>query len=298
MESSYTCLRCVTALARQSTARHSTGRALRTATRPLATSVKPSPRRPRTSRPKIESAPKQLILPRGTASNAAPAIENSVEQQIPTPPGPQYQEVPEDPWSRVLRPDQLFHSFSQSPISSIRQRAAYTKQNAYCPHPDHQRTRLPTSPLDPEARKSQSASRPPAHVHFECPDCGIPVYCSEQHWADDYENHLEICDTLRQINEDDHDLRSGRYFPEFNYPGPQIDEILVNMMSWDTYLYSREFEAINDERSMRQATRLLTYPLTVGSVLHELSPYSIQKGGRLTVEGLKSLTGMCTLCSI
>lgn len=70
------------------------------------------------------------------------------------------------------------------------------------------------------------------------------------------------------------------------------------MMSWDTFLYTREFEAINDERSMRQATRLLTYPLTVGSVLHELSPYGIRKGGRLTVEGLKSLTGECIPCSM
>ena len=102
---------------------------------------------------------------------------------------------------------------------------------------------------------------------------------------------MEICDTLRQINEDDHDLRSGRWFPEFDYPGPQLDEILVNMTSWDTYLYTRGFEAINEERSMRQATRLLTYPLTVGSVLHELSPYNIRAGGRLTTEGLKSLSG-------
>jgi splicing suppressor protein 51 len=133
---------------------------------------------------------------------------------------------------------------------------------------------------------------PPAHVKFECPDCGIPVSCSEEHWADDYEAHLEICDSLREINEDDHDLRSGRFFPEFEYPGDQIEEAMVNMTNWDTFLFSREFRAINDERSLRQATRLLTYPVTIGSVLHELSPYSIKKDGRLTVEGLKSLSGM------
>jgi len=174
----------------------------------------------------------------------------------------------------------------------MRQRAAFTKQHAYCPHPAHQQTRVPTSPHDPEARKilGQNA-QPPAHVSFECPDCGIATYCCEEHWADDFEAHLEICDTLRQINEDDHDLRSGRWFPEFEYPGPQLDEILVNMTSWDTFLYTRGFEAINADRSMRQATRLLTYPLTIGSVLHELSPYNIRPGGRLTVEGLKSLSG-------
>ena len=133
---------------------------------------------------------------------------------------------------------------------------------------------------------------PSKHVDFECPDCGIPVYCSEQHWAEDYEAHLQICDTLRQINEDDHDLRSGRFFPEFEYAGPQMEEAIVNMTNWDTFLYTREFEAINDDRSMRQVTRLLTYPLTIGSILHELSPYNIRKGGRLTAEGLKSLSAL------
>lgn len=200
--------------------------------------------------------------------------------------------VPETEGRPLLLPNNLFHPFSSSPSPEIRRRAAFIKQNAYCPHPDHHQTRLPTNPDDPEARKSVQGNSPPVHVKFECPDCGIPVSCSEEHWADDYEAHLEICDTLREINEDDHDLRSGRFFPEFEYPGDQIEEAMVNMTNWDTFLFSREFRAINDERSLRQATRLLTYPVTIGSVLHELSPYSIKKGGRLTVEGLKSLSGM------
>ena len=193
---------------------------------------------------------------------------------------------------QLLRPNNLFHSSSNSPIPEIRRRAAFIKSQAYCPHPSHRQTRTPTNPNDPESRKATSASvLPPVHVKFECPDCGIPISCSEEHWADDYEAHLEICDTLREINEDDHDLRSGRFFPEFDYPGPQIEEALVNMTNWDTYLYSREFQAINEARSMRQATKLLTYPITIGSVLHELSPYNIRKNGRLTTEGLKSLSG-------
>lgn len=108
----------------------------------------------------------------------------------------------------------------------------------------------------------------------------------------DYEAHLEVCDTLRQINEDDHDLRSGRFFPEFDYAGTQMEEALVNMTNWDTLLYTRNFTAINNDRSMRQATRLLTYPLTIASILHELSPYHIRDGGRLTPEGLKSLSAL------
>ncbi|KAF1343773.1 zinc-finger of mitochondrial splicing suppressor 51-domain-containing protein [Delphinella strobiligena] len=190
----------------------------------------------------------------------------------------------------LLRPNNLFHSFSDSPSPIIRRRAAFIKQNAYCSHPEHQRTRQATSPDDLEARKA--GAQPPAHVRYECPDCGIPVSCSEEHFVDDYETHSQICDTLREINEDDHDLVSGRFFPEFEYPGPQMDEAQVNMMNWDTFLYSREFNAINDERSLRQATRLLTYPATVSSVLHELSPYSLKSDGRLTPEGLKSFSAL------
>lgn len=120
--------------------------------------------------------------------------------------------------------------------------------------------------------------------------------CSEQHFVSDYESHLEICHVLRQINEDDHDLVSGRFFPEFDYPGPQLEEAQVNLLNWDTLLYTREFEAINDERPLRQVTRLLTYPLTIGSVLHELSPYSLSH--RLEPEGLRSLAGQCPLSSL
>ncbi|KAF1986305.1 mRNA processing protein [Aulographum hederae CBS 113979] len=192
----------------------------------------------------------------------------------------------------VLREGNLFHPFSSSPSPDIRRRAAYIKQHAYCPHPDHRQTRNPTQPDDPEARKPMSGGVAPAHVRYECPDCGIPVYCCEEHWADDFENHLELCDVLRQINEDDHDLRSGRRFNEFEMAGAQMDDAQINMTNWDTLLYTREFDAVNDNRAMRQLTKLLTYPTTIGTILHETSPYHIRKGGRLTVEGLKSFSAL------
>lgn len=192
----------------------------------------------------------------------------------------------------VLRPDDLFHSYTNSPIPEIRRRAAFIRQHALCPHHHHRPTRLSGNPEAAQPAAPAADQTAPAHVDFECPDCGIPVYCSEQHWAEDYEAHLQICDTLRQINEDDHDLRSGRFFPEFEYAGPQIEEAVVNMTNWDTFLYTRQFQAINEDRSMRQVTRLLTYPLTIGSILHELSPYSLRRGGRLTPEGLKSFSAL------
>ncbi|KAM0515230.1 hypothetical protein ACHAPE_006186 [Trichoderma viride] len=191
-----------------------------------------------------------------------------------------------------LSPDDLFHPFSKSPVPEFRRRAAYMRQNAYCPHPDHKHARVPLdSSTVGDAAPVAEGDMAPAHVDFECPDCGTAVYCSKEHWMDDYENHLKICDTLRQINEDDHDLRSGRVFHEGNLPDLQMENAAVNMTNWDTFMYTREFEAVNSDRSMRQITRLLTYPITVGSVLHELSPYNIQKGGRMTVEGLKSFSG-------
>lgn len=193
----------------------------------------------------------------------------------------------------LLAPNELFNSFTESPIPEIRQRAALIRQHAYCPHPEHQPTRVTDrSSMLQNKPELGLGSTPPAHAQFECPDCGIPIYCSKEHWMDDYEAHLDICDVLRQINEDDHDLRSGREFPEFEYAGPQMEEALVNMTNWDTFLYTRDFAAINDDRGMRQATRLLTYPITIGSILHELSPYNVRPGGRLTAEGLKSLSGV------
>ncbi|KAJ6185037.1 hypothetical protein N7519_006338 [Penicillium mononematosum] len=193
----------------------------------------------------------------------------------------------------VLKPDNLFHSFSNSPSPAIRKRAEFIKQNAFCPHPSHQQTRAAVSPHDPEARKTtDDTNLPPAHSHFECPDCGVPVYCSEGHWMDDFEAHLEICDTLRQINEDDHDLHSGRFFHEFHYPGPQDDNFVINMTNWDTYLYTREFAAINDDRSMRQVTRMLTYPRQSAVSCTNLAPlrYTLhppKAGESIDVKGLR-----------
>nr|POE86615.1 protein mss51, mitochondrial [Quercus suber] len=219
-----------------------------------------------------------IVEPTSQARTPGSAPPPAVDSSKPAPENNEQQRV-------LLRT--LFHSFSQSPSPSIRKRAAFMRQNAYCPHPDHQQTRV--SSVQEHTQTQQAGGQPPAHVHHECPDCGIPVSCSEEHFADDYESHLEICDLLKQINEDDHDLHSGRFFPEFEYPGPQLEEAQINMTNWDTLLYTREFQAIDAERPMRQVTRLLTYPATIASVLHELSPYGLKD--RLLPEGLRSLSG-------
>ena len=281
MSSGYTCFRCLVGQAPSITGCRSLQRATK-AKRWITSSSKPTPGLAGRASPAVGTAQRKAAAIRFQSQYAK---SEPVEPQ--TRPGLAYSPPSKVESQPLVQSNNLFHPFSTSPSPDIRRRAAYIKQHAYCPHPNHRQTRLPENP---DISRAPGIS-PPAHVNFECPDCGIPVYCSEEHWADDYESHLEICDTLRQINEDDHDLRSGRFFREFEYPGPQMPEILVNMTNWDTCLYTRQFEAINEDRSMRHATKLLTYPITLGSILHELSPYNIRSGGRLTVEGLKSLSG-------
>lgn len=91
----------------------------------------------------------------------------------------------------------LFYPLSQSPHPDIRARSHRISSIATCPvcvvtHADR------------------------THVAFECPDCGFPTHCSEEHWAGDAE-HGKYCDRLREANEDEHDLRSGRPMTEFRY---------------------------------------------------------------------------------
>lgn len=285
--STYTCRRCLQALKPTSTPRDTLNRQ----TRSIASSGNP-PSRP-ADRPKHPHPSNTSRPARRTASSLETQTLQKDDSFVDS-----LGYASANTERALLRPDNLFHSFTNSPSPGIRKRAAFMRQHAYCPHPSHQRTRQPIAPNDPENRKpmpskeTNMTASPPAHVRFECPDCGIPVACCEDHWAEDYESHMEICDTLRQINEDDHDLHSGRFFPEFDYPGAQrAEEFIINMSNWDTFLYTRDFPAINEDRSLRQVTQMLTYPMTITSVLHELSPYNMRQGGRLTKEGLRSFSG-------
>jgi splicing suppressor protein 51 len=58
----------------------------------------------------------------------------------------------------------------------------------------------------------------PRSINFECPDCGWPTHCTEEHWRAD-SDHAKYCSRLREVNEDEHDLRSGRRLREFELPG-------------------------------------------------------------------------------
>ncbi|KAI3607526.1 hypothetical protein WG66_004752 [Moniliophthora roreri] len=129
----------------------------------------------------------------------------------------------------------------------------------------------------------------PKTVQFECPDCGWPTHCSEEHWKEDKE-HEKYCSRLREANEDEHDLRSGRKFPEFELPGPQGYEEAISFANWDVFWYTRGFNSMDTERSRRHASKLLTYPMTIGSVLHQHSSLMLNNQ-RLTPEGSRSMAG-------
>ncbi|GAA5911048.1 hypothetical protein JCM6882_006861, partial [Rhodosporidiobolus microsporus] len=171
----------------------------------------------------------------------------------------------------LLAQDDLFHPLSRSPFPEMRAKGERIKQLAYCP-----------VSLDKHGEK--------VHVQFECPDCGFPTHASEERWAEDTE-HGRYWPRLREANEDEHDLRSGREMTEFKLPGEQPYEEAVSMGNWDVFLYTRGFASIESERSRRHVSKLLTYPMTIGSILHENSPYTL-RNQRLLPEGLRSLVAL------
>ncbi|KAJ1756364.1 translational activator for mitochondrial COX1 [Coemansia sp. RSA 353] len=178
----------------------------------------------------------------------------------------------------LVQPHDLFHPLSKSPVKEMREKGALIQQHGCC-----------TTCVTETTAMGKPATREPT---FECPDCGYPTHCSPTHWKQDTTHHDELCGHLREANEDEHDLRSGRTLREFEFPSAQLPEIVVNLSSWDSFLYTRSFTNINSNRAMRHVSKVLTYPVTIGSVLHQFSPFVLSSG--LTPEGLKSMTALRT----
>jgi len=110
--------------------------------------------------------------------------------------------VPEPEPKLKLTQDNLFHLLSQSPFEDLRARGK----------------RIETYALCPVSYEKYHETKP---VRFECPDCGYPTHATEERWIEGREeHHAEACPRLREVNEDEHDLRSGRRLTEFeNMPG-------------------------------------------------------------------------------
>lgn len=110
----------------------------------------------------------------------------------------------------TLSQDNLFHPFSESPFPALVARGEAIKSLAPCPVCASQHEHL----------HAHTKAQPRA-VAFECPDCGWPTHCTEEHWCAD-KDHAKYCSRLREVNEDEHDLRSGRRLREFELPGTSL----------------------------------------------------------------------------
>ncbi|KAL1917576.1 uncharacterized protein VTP21DRAFT_3969 [Calcarisporiella thermophila] len=177
----------------------------------------------------------------------------------------------------ILSKNELFYPLSKSPIKDMRERGDIIRQVGLCPV------------CDAQHRGARNHMKTPA---YECSNCGYPTHCCEEHYLQDKLDHEKFCSTLREHNEDEHDLRSGRRMLEFEFPTAQPLDESVNFGNWNLFFYTRGFPGMESERSSRHVSKLLTYPITMASILHESSPYKF--GKHLTAEGLKSLAALRT----
>lgn len=165
-------------------------------------------------------------------------------------------------------PENRFHLWDQSPNQDIRERAAVIRARSKCPVTGED-------------------------VRYVCPKSGIPTHHSREAYESDATfQEQNKAEKLFMANIYEHDLRSGREFPEFDLPATQDKDDTVNFMNWDLFLYTRDFYSMDTEFQMAAVTKMLSYPITIGSVLHTMSPYALKPNGPLTLEGLKSLAAL------
>lgn len=161
-----------------------------------------------------------------------------------------------------------FYNWDESPYEDIRTRAAFIRTKALCPV-----TKKP--------------------VNFTCPYSGIPTHHSQEAWEDDLHYHENrIYEQLKKVNLYEHDLRSGRRFDEFIFPGEQEQDFVTNFTNWDTFFYTRDFNPMNTEFNLAAASKVLTYPITMAALMHRFSPYEFEPNGPITLEGLRSLSAL------
>lgn len=164
--------------------------------------------------------------------------------------------------------ERTLYNWDNSPYEDIRTRAAYIRAKAKCPV-----TRKP--------------------VDFVCPYSGIPTHHDEAAWKLDTVYHDEKkYEQLRKVNLYEHDLRSGRRFNEFVFPGAVEHDFMTSLSSWDLFFYTRDFNPMNTEFNLAAATKVLTYPITIALLLHKFSPYELEPRGPFKVEGLRLMAAL------
>ncbi|PVU98045.1 hypothetical protein BB561_000163 [Smittium simulii] len=185
-----------------------------------------------------------------------------------------------------------FYLLSQSPIKAIVEKGKIISEHGVCPICDQLEAKNSIN----LSNQTDSSANPPSYrgkkPTFECPGCGYPTHCSEEHWKLDQHHKTDICSHLKTANIDEHDLRSGRKMPEFEFPASQAPELIVNLSNWDTYFYTRNFLTIKSNQAVRHVSKILTYPITIASIIHPYSPFAQKKA--FTPEGIKSIGAIQT----
>ena len=165
-------------------------------------------------------------------------------------------------------PENRFHPWIESPSRDLRDRAARIMKYARCPVTGKE-------------------------IRYTCPLSGIPTHHSREAWEQDEKYHKDkIYEILKKVNIYEHDLRSGRAFPEFDFPEAQEPDKVVNMSSWDLFFYTRGFYSMDTEFQLAAVTKMLSYPMTIAGILSQYSPYALNPKGPVTLEGLKSLAAL------
>ncbi|CAK9437599.1 uncharacterized protein LODBEIA_P19770 [Lodderomyces beijingensis] len=158
--------------------------------------------------------------------------------------------------------DQKIFSWDDSPHEDLRTRAAVIRAKALCP----------------------VTSKP---VAFVCPYSGIPTHASQEAWRQDTSYHSrKKYEDLKQANFFEHQLRAKNF--EVVFPAEQEKEFVVNLSNWDTYFYTRDYPPMDDFMT-GVYSKLLSYPLTIGSIMHQFSAYTNKV---ITLEGAKSLAAL------
>lgn len=152
----------------------------------------------RLSAPATSSSSPPIVVCPGAPKHSRRSLFGFGKQPAAKKSGRQQEALPRKP---VLSQDDLFHPLSQSPFAEMRQKGERIKQLAFCP-----------VSLEKYGEK--------VHVAYECEHCGYPTHASQERWAED-EHKAKYWPRLREANEDEHDLRSGREMTEFKLPGGQ-----------------------------------------------------------------------------
>ena len=179
--------------------------------------------------------------------------------------------------ARVYPPTQNLTPLSASPYADLRQMADEIKQYSSDPVQIEAGDLLPSTewndPLKIPSGSTYLEAQPKSRerpIH-ECPNCGWPTHASQASWELDQQRHAQVCPTLRQWTEDEHDLRSGRPMWELNFPGRQPRNHVLNLTDWQFLFVTRRFSkaVLQNPTVQRHVSRLLTYPYTVASLLNK-----------------------------